>query len=155
MKRPLLILLGAIALGAAIFAGAYLTGQRTTRLVQDQPADDLNWLRLEFHLGDAEMARIRKLHEGYLPQCAATCREIAGKKRELAAAGGDATKLKELDQLRAQCRAQMLRYFATVSQAMPPEQGRRYLEKMRELTSATQAQMEQSMSGDASHEPHP
>jgi hypothetical protein len=163
MKRPLLILVGAVVLGAAIFAGAFLTGQRTSRLVQEQPADDLNWLRLEFHLGDAELARIRKLHEGYLPQCAATCREIADKKRELEAAGGDGTnltaaaqlKLQELDQLRARCRAQMLRYFTTVSQAMPPEEGRRYLEKMRALTSATQTQMEQSMSGDASHERHP
>jgi hypothetical protein len=163
MKRPLLILLGALAAGALIFAGAYFASQHTARLVQAQPADDLNWLRLEFHLGEGEMARIRKLHEGYLPQCAALCAQIAAKRRELAAAPGGGTNLtagtlarrQELDQLRAQCRAQMLRYFTTVSQAMPPEQGRRYLEKMRQLTSATQEQMEQSMSGNARHEPPP
>jgi hypothetical protein len=160
MKRPLLILLGALALGAAVFAGAYFASQRTCQMCQAQPADDLAWLRLEFHLTDAEMAHIRQLHEGYLPKCAAMCAKIAAKKREYEAAqagganpaAGAREQMQELTELRAQCRAQMLEYFATVSQAMPPEPGRRYLAEMKQLTAGTQEQMEQSMSGDASHE---
>jgi hypothetical protein len=46
----------------------------------------------------------------------------------------------------------MLRHFATVSQAMPPEQGRRYLAEMKRVTLGTNGLMEQSMSDHAGHE---
>jgi len=160
MNRPLLTLIGALALGAAIFAGAYFASQRTTVMCCTKPADDLNWLRLEFHLSDGEMARIRELHEGYLPKCAEMCAKIAAKKGELESLVGTSTnlnaeaqaKLKEIADLRAQCQAQMLQHFVTVSQAMPPEQGRRYLAEMKRLTLSTNELMEQSMSGAAGHE---
>ena len=162
MKRPLLILLGALALGVAIFAGSFFTARHTTMMCSEQPADDLNWLRLEFHLGDAEMARIRELHEGYLPKCGEMCAKIAAAKRELNSLVGTSThltaeaqaKLDQIAALRAQCQAQMLQHFVTVSQAMPPEQGRRYLAEMKQLTLGTNELMEQSMSGDTGHEHH-
>ena len=162
MNRSLVILLGALALGAAIFAGAYFAAQRTTVMCCTNPADDLSWLRTEFHLGDAEMARIRKLHEGYLPKCEEMCAKIAAKKVELDAVLGNSTnvttvvqaKLDELAALRSQCQAQMLQHFATVSQAMPPEQGRRYLAEMQKLTLGAHEQTEESMSGDPDHEHH-
>jgi len=163
MKRSLILLIGALALGAAIFAGSYFVAQRTTEMCCASPTDDLSWLRTEFHLGDAEMAHIRELHEGYLPQCMEMCAKIAAKKGELKSALGSGTnltaevqtKLAELAGLRAQCQAQMLQHFATVSQAMPPEQGRRYLAEMQKLTLGTHEQMEESMSGDTGHEHHP
>ena len=162
MNRSLLILLGALALGAAIFAGSYFTAQRATVMCCTNPADDLTWLRDEFHLSAAEMTRIRALHQGYLPKCGQICAQIAAKKRELESIIGTGTnltaeaqaKLTELADLRAQCQAQMLEHFATVSQAMPPEQGQRYLAEMKRLTLGAHEQMEQSMSGDSSHE-HP
>jgi len=164
-ESPLILLLGALALGAAIFAGSYFVAQRTTVMCCANPADDLSWLREEFHLSDAEMTRIRKLHEGYQPQCAEMCAKIAAKKRELESVLGRGTNLTaeaqtnlaELAGLRAQCQAQMLRHFATVSQAMPPEQGRRYLAEMQKLTLGTHEQMESRMegSGDTGHEHHP
>ena len=162
MKRSLVILIGALALGAAIFGGSYLVSQRATMLCCAQPADDLSWLRTEFHLSDAELAHIRELHEGYLPKCAEMCAKIAEKKGELADIVGNSTnltaeaqtKINEIAALRAQCQAQMLQHFVTVSQAMPPEQGRRYLAEMRQLALATNGLMEQSMSGDTGHEHH-
>jgi hypothetical protein len=162
MNRSLVILLGALALGAAIFTGSYFVAQRASVICCAKPTDDLSWLRTEFHLSDAEMTRIRELHEGYLPQCAEMCAKIAAKKAELESVLGNGTnitaeaqaKLTELAALRAQCQTQMLRHFATVSQAMPPEQGRRYLAKMQQLTLGTNELMEQSMSGDTGHEHH-
>ena len=162
MNRSLFILLGVLALGAAIFAGAYFAGQRTCLLCQTAPTDDLAWLRMEFHLSDAEMARIRELHEGYLPKCAEMCAKIAAKKAELDSALGNGTnitaeaqvKMNDLAALRAQCQAQMLQHFVTVSRAMPPEQGRRYLAEMQKLTLGNSGQMEQSMSDAAGHEHH-
>jgi small-conductance mechanosensitive channel len=124
------------------------------------PSDDLSWLRDEFHLSDAEMTRVRELHEGYLPKCAEMCAKIAAKKNELEAiVGSDTnltaeaqTKLKDVAELRAQCQAQMLQHFIAVSQAMPPAQGQRYLAEMKRLTLGNQEQMEQSMSGETGHE---
>jgi hypothetical protein len=160
MNRSLILLLGALALGAAIFGGSYFVAQRASVLCCATPTDDLSWLRDEFHLGDAEMTRIRELHEGYLPKCAEMCAKIAAKKAELESALGGGTnltaevqtKLTDLAGLRAQCQAQMLQHFATVSQAMPPEQGHRYLAEMQKLTLGTHEQMEQSMSGETGHE---
>ena len=160
MNRSLMIVLGALALGAAVFAGSYSASRRVCALAN--PADDLSWLRTEFHLTDAEMARVRQLHQGYLPQCGKMCALIAAKKQELAAAlaaGTNATadvekKLTELGELRAQCQAQMLRHFITVSQAMPPAEGRRYLAEMEKLTLGAHEQIEQSMSGHAGNEHH-
>jgi hypothetical protein len=162
MNRSLIIFLGALAMGAAIFAGTYFVAQRTTEICCANSADDLSWLRTEFHLSDAEMTRIRELHEGYLPKCAEICAKIAAKKTELEAVLGNGTnvtaeaqaRLNELAALRAQCQAQMFQHFATVSQAMPPEQGRRYLAEMQKLTLGTHEQMEESMSGDTGHEHH-
>ena len=160
MNRSLIIVLGALALGTAIFAGSYFTSQRACQMCLQNPADDLSWLKTEFHLSDAEMARIRQLHEGYLPQCAAMCAKIAAKKLEVQAALGNGAnvtaaaevKLHELAELRAQCQAQMLRHFIAVSQAMPPEQGKRYLAEMKKLTLGSHEEIEQSMSDHAGHE---
>jgi hypothetical protein len=162
MNRSLIILLGALALGAAIFAGSYFASQRATVMCCTNPADDLSWLRTEFHLGDAEMARIRELHEGYEPKCAEMCAQIAARKSELVAIVGTGTnlsaeaqiKLNEIAGLRAQCQAQMLQHFVAVSQAMPAEQGERYLAEMKRLTLGDHETMEQSMSGDTGHEHH-
>ena len=105
------------------------------------------------------MARVRQLHEGYMPQCAKMCALIAAKNTEAQTALGGGTnvtaqaqrKLTELGELRAQCQAQMLRHFIEVSQAMPPEQGRRYLAEMKKLTLGFHEEIEQSMSDHAGH----
>jgi len=153
MNRPLVILLAALVLGAAIFAGSFYFSKRACADMM-RGEDDLGWLRSEFHLSDAEMARVRQLHEGYMPQCMEMCAKIAAKKSEVAAtlAGGTNVtagaqkKLTELGELRAQCQAQMLRHFADVSRAMPPEQGRRYLAEMERVTISFHEDVEQTMS---------
>jgi hypothetical protein len=162
MNRSLVILLGALALGGAVFAGSYFVARHTTVICCARPADDLSWLRDEFHLSDAEMIRIRELHEGYLPKCAEMCAKIAAKNNELESVLGRGTnitdeartKLNELAELRAQCQAQMLQHFINVSQTMPPEQGRRYLAEMKRFTLGFHEQTEPSMSGDTGHEHH-
>ncbi len=157
MNRSLAILLGALVLCAALFGGAYAVSRHVCERCMAKSVSDLDWLQQEFHLGDAEMARIQKLHEGYLPKCAEMCAKIAAKKTELETALNDSTntspavrqKLAELAALRAQCQAQMLQHFAEVSQTMPPEQGRRYLAEMQRLTLGLHEQTEQNMSPSA------
>ena len=142
MRRSLLIFLAALALAAGAFLASYQLAANRRAPAADGAADELDWLRLEFHLGDAEMQRIRQLHVGYQPECAAMCRRIGEKNRELDALLAASTnvsaqveqKLTEVAALRGECQAQMLRHFHQVSQTMPPEQGRRYLTEMRRQT---------------------
>jgi hypothetical protein len=161
MNRSLVIVLGALALGAAVFAGSYFASQRACVATMTRSADDLSWLREEFHLNDAEMSRIRQLHEGYKPQCMRMCGLIAAKNAEVQAALDNGTnitaeaqkKMAELGELRAQCQAQMLQHFIAVSQVMLPEEGRRYLAEMQKITLGSHEEIEQSMSDHAGHEP--
>jgi len=157
MRRSLIIVLSMLLAGAGLGTGAYFAARRVCvqRLAHD--ADDLEWLRTEFHLSEPELQRARLLHEGYLPKCAEMCARIAAKQQELQAAlaaGRGVTpeaerKLAEVAALRTQCQTQMLRHFYEVSQTMPAEQGRRYLAEMQRLTLGFHDQFERSMSGDA------
>jgi hypothetical protein len=159
VKRSLLILIIAVLAGSALFASSYFMSRRVCESCVSTSADSLDWLRQEFHLSDAEMARMHELHDGYLPRCGEMCAKIAAKKGELDQALAGATnitdlakqKLTELAILRSQCQAQMLEHFIEVSQAMPPEQGRKYLAEMERLTVGAHEQTEQTMSEHAGH----
>jgi len=155
MRRFLVITLMVLLASGGLIGASYLIAKGVCLHQLARTGDDLDWLRREFHLSDAELKRVRQLHEGYLPQCREMCGRIAVSNQELqtllAASGGVASeaekKLAEVALLRAQCQAQMLRHFQEVSQAMPPEQGRRYLAEMRRLTLGFHDQFEQGMSG--------
>ena len=163
MNRSWLTLFGAFAACAGIFFAAYFLGQRACVATMSRSADDLTWLRDEFHLNDAQMTRIRELHEGYLPQCAKMCALIAARQKEVQAAlGGNGTninsnaqqELAALGALRAQCQAQMLRHFVAVSREMPPQEGRRYLAEMEKITLGSHEAIEPSMSTGHEHGTH-
>lgn len=142
MRRPLLLLLAVLAVALSAFTACYFAAARLRVPAASQPADELDWLRTEFRLSAPELARVRALHDGYQPECAAMCQRIGEKNRELdvlLAASTSVTpaveqKLAEVAALRAECQAQMLRHFHVVSATLPPEQGRRYLAEMRRLT---------------------
>lgn len=155
-------MMGALALGAALFGSSYVVSQRLCQVCVAQPAGGLDWLRKEYYLNDGEMARIQKQQANYLSQCAMMCQMVADKKLELAAALNNTSdvspiaeqKLSELATCRAQCQSKMLQYFVQVSQVMPPAEGRRYLAEMQNFTLGFQGGNEQSMSPSADHEHH-
>ncbi len=160
MNRSLVIVLGALVLGVALFGGSYVASQRLCQVCVAQPPGSLDWLQNEFHLNTAEMASIQKLHENYLSQCAVMCRMVSEKKQEVAAALNGATnvsplaeqKLAELATCRAHCQSQMLQYFAEVSQNMPPTEGRRYLAEMQKFTLGLQEGNQQPLPEPAANE---
>jgi hypothetical protein len=163
MRRSLLILLAVLLAGAGIAGASYLLARQICAREMAGTSDDLAWLRREFHLNDAEMQRVRQLHEGYLPKCRENCALIAAKKKELQAVLDHATgmtpeaqqKLAEVATLRAQCQASMLAHFYEVSQAMPPEQGKRYVAEMQRMTLGSHERIESTMSPDtSSHHGH-
>lgn len=161
MRRPLLILVVMLLAGTAAFFGGQRLVSYWCAKHMARPTDDLAWLRLEFRLNDAELARVRRLHDGYLPKCREFCERIDARKRELQAllvspTNDTATvehKLIEVGTVRAQCQAAMLQHFREVSQVMPPEQGRRYLAEMQRLTLGFHEQIERTMSPVAT-DPH-
>jgi len=161
MRRSLLILLAMLLAGVAVFFAGNRIAARLQMRHMAQTTDDLAWLRMEYRLSDAEMSRVRGLHQGYLVVCSNYCERIEARKRELqtalsAGANGPQTlesRLAEIGQLRAQCQVAMLQHFREVSQVMPPEQGRRYLAEMERMTLGLHEQMESRMSHDASS-PH-
>lgn len=156
MHRSFWILCGVLLASVAIAVATYRLAGRASAAALASPTDDLEWLRLEFRLSDADLGRIRVLHDGYRPECERYCAEIATKKRALATAleAGAAPTPPAAEQLaaiaavRAQCQAAMLHHFEAVSREMPPEQGARYLDVMRELTLGRHDEVEASMAND-------
>ena len=160
MPRSLVLILSALLFATGVFTACYFSAARTCSAVA-KSGDELDWLRKEFRLSNAEMTRVRALHAGYRPQCEAMCARIAAKNRELSAALDGSTnlsavgreKLAEAAALRAECQAQMLAHFYEVSHAMPPAAGRRYLEQMKKLTLDLPAPQQAAMThtNDAPH----
>lgn len=162
MKRSLIIVICMLLAGGALFASSFFLGRRVCTACTVNQGDSLDWLRQEFHLSDADMTRVRALHDGYMPKCAEMCAQIAAKKKELDETLAGATnvsatakqKLAELAALRSQCQAQMLEHFIEVSRTMPPEQGQRYLVVMERLTIGAHEQTEQTMTDQTGHVVH-
>ena len=148
MRNPIIILILGIAVAVAAYCSLYLGRTATARAIRSSDAPGLAWLKTEFGLKDAEIARIRELHQGYLPQCAAMCAKIATANKEMESLVTQtnkvtpeiSAKLGEIARLRQECQTQMLAHFYEVSKSMPPEQGRRYLAEMQKLTSLSNVQ---------------
>lgn len=147
MRKPAKIVLTGCAALVLVAWAAYLGALHLC--ARQMSANDLSWLKREFHLTDTDMQRVRQLHEGYLPKCREMCGKIAAKQSEvnevLARGQAPDEKLLELATLRAQCQSQMLRHFQEVSRAMPAEQGKRYLTEMQRLTLGFHQDIEHSM----------
>ena len=149
MKRVVLIFAVGLIVALAAYCGFYAMGTAAHRDLLQSQSPELFWLKKEFNLSDAELTRIAKLHEAYRPHCVEMCRRIdqqnAKLKRLLAATNTMTPEveqfLAEAAQLRSECQRDMLRHFFAVSQTMPPEQGRRYLEWILERTVLAAAPM--------------
>lgn len=151
--RPIGLLLGALLVGGAMFALCYWAASRARVTAVNRQPDELAWLGREFRLTDAELTRIRTLHDGYRPKCEEMCALLAAKNRELAEVLKGTTnitpeverKLAEAAALRAECQAQMLRHFQEVARTMLVEQGARYLAEMQRLTLGLPGHLEDVM----------
>jgi len=154
MKRAWVILLAGLFLACAAYFCSYYAGTARSHRLEGSGTPELAWLKEEFHLTDAEFARIKQMHEGYLAGCAQRCRHIDEKNAQLRALLAASNKmtpeieqaLAESARLRTECQRQMLDHFYQVSQTMPPEQGKRYLAWVQGQTilSDTHSQMQQS-----------
>ena len=135
MKRGAFILVVGLLAAAAAYGCIYFVCSSAARGLQASERPELAWLKDEFKLADTEFKRVSDLHAAYLPQCREMCMRIEAQNTRLQEFLGGATNmtpeieatLAEASRLRGECQGRMLRHFFEVSQAMPPEQGRRYL----------------------------
>jgi hypothetical protein len=142
MKRILLILISGLVMAVAAYSMAYVCSTWHTRSWQDTDTPELSWLKDEFRLSDEQFARITRLHDRYLPDCAGMCRRIVTQQEEInrLLSGTDRMNpeieaaLLEAAELRAECQRRMLGHFYEVSRVMPPDQGQRYLQWVQQRT---------------------
>jgi len=155
MRRLVVILTLAVLLGLGAYFVSYGIARCTFCRMPDA-SDPSSWLRQEFHLSDAEYAQVKKLEADYHPHCVVMCDQIMQSHRtlkNLILANGAVTPeieaaLQKDGAIQEEWRADMLRHFYEVSRAMPPAEGKRYLQFM-------QAQVIQSeMTSDEMATPH-
>ncbi len=142
MKRAWIIIFAGLALAGGAYWGTYSAATASSHAMVNTNRPELAWLKSEFHLSDAEFARISAMHEEYLSGCAERCQLIDQKNaylKQLLARTNAITPeiekvLAEAALLRAECYKKMLAHFYQVSRTMPPEQGKRYLAWVQEKT---------------------
>ena len=83
LRRHPLLLAGIVLTSLGLAFGAFRVCSRISATHYATHADDLEWLRMEFGLNEEQITKIRRLHEGYLPQCRTYCRQIAEIRAEL------------------------------------------------------------------------
>jgi len=135
MKKSLLILFGGLLVGLIAYTCIYLHATSAQRSMEQSTRPELAWLKHEYQLSDAQFAQVVQLHDAYHPKCAELCRRIDdqnAKVQKLLAATNTVTPeiqlaLAEAAQLRVECESAMMQHFYEVSQAMPSDQGKRYL----------------------------
>ena len=140
MKKGIIIFLFGLLAGIAAYGCVYFVCMSPARSLQQSDKPELAWLKEEFSLNDTEFKRVSELHAAYLPQCRDMCREIDAHNVKLQKLLSGATNMtpqinaavSESARLRSECQTMMLRHFFQVSQAMPPQQGQRYLSWVKE-----------------------
>lgn len=129
-----------LALGSA-FAGYWIYYQCATapaRSMLTQSGGEMEWLRHEYHLSDAQFSRIRELHREYAPKCDLMCEKIAranDRLDQLIKASKTFTPevdtaINECVTVQAECRRALLRHIYEVSAEMSAGDGARYLKMM-------------------------
>ena len=137
MKRLVVILALAVLLGSGAYIVSYGIARCTFCRMPDAD-DSSSWLRQEFHLSDAQYAQVKKLEADYHPHCVDMCDQLKQSHlalKNLILANGTMTPeietaLQKDGAVQQEWREDMLRHFYEVSQAMPPAEGKRYLQIM-------------------------
>src|SRR5260221_2188128 len=135
----LFALMGALAAGVISVCGINFLATRDLGRMAKAPNGELEWLRREFHLSDAQFAKIAPLHSAYTPVCDEMCRRImeanskldrlVSEKREVTPELEAA--IREAGSVQEDCHKQMLAQIYRVSAQMNPADGQNYLRLMK------------------------
>lgn len=132
MKRGILILLAAAALGLMTAAAFYFVGIRTS------PTD---WLRREFGLSGEQARQAAAMHAEFQGRCMEMCARIEAADERLQRLTQSTQSnrsmtpeiqaaIAESDQVRTECRMNMLEHFSAMAAIIPADQRERYMKKV-------------------------
>jgi len=132
MRRTVAFLVLIVAVATGAYGLTYYYGSSR------QPEDQWTWLRREFDLNDAQLARLHALQAAYQPVCAGHCRRIMAAQEHLADLAGAGRKntpeylatLGEWEAIKRECNAATFKHIEAVAAVMAPAEGRRYLDMM-------------------------
>lgn len=161
MRRPWIALALGLLGGVLAFGVAYWATTREPWAALRGPDAELAWLRAEYPMSEDQFQRVSALHRAYLPTCGELCRRISEQNARLQEAVLAATELTpeiarlldETGRVRDDCRRAMLGHLFAVAREMPPEVGRRYLERMLEATCVVEQAHSLGEAHDGSGEP--
>jgi hypothetical protein len=139
MKKALIVIFMAALVAFTGYAVSYRCATASTKSMLTKPGGEMEWLKCEYHLSDAQFARIQQLHQQYAPTCDLMCEkitkandrldELVGTHRQVTPEVSAA--LKECLAAQAECREAMLGHVYAVSAEMSAEDGARYLQMMK------------------------
>jgi len=138
MKKGLLILVLALAAGAAAFMAARSHRQSEHNEVLLDTLSELAWLRTELKLSEAQFRQASELHTAYRPVCVEMCHNIAkthAKLETLARSGRGMTPeledaIRNHARVHAECQQKMLEHLYQTAALLDENQAARYLETM-------------------------
>lgn len=136
MKKGLLILALAIAVGILAFFLSHSQSRTGTDSVLLDSMPELAWLRTDLELTDEQFSKVEKLHRDYRPVCAEMCHRIAESKATVAALASSqgemrdnlAKAIENHGKVIAECKRGMLEHIYQTASLMAERQARRYLE---------------------------
>lgn len=138
MKKNLLLVAAALLTGVLTYALLLRTATQEHHTLLQRSDGEMEWLRKEFKLTEAQFIRIKTLHENYEPICMQLCAKVSQANERLEKNVQDsravtpevADALKTSMVVQEECRKAMLGHIYAVSQEMSPDQGARYLRMM-------------------------
>ena len=139
MKKALIVIFVAAVVAFAGYWISYRCATAPAASMLTKPGGEMEWLKCEYHLSDAQFARIQQLHRVYAPTCDLMCGKIAkanGRLDQVISTNRTVTPevaaaMKECLAAQAECREAMLGHVYAVSAEMSPEDGARYLQMMK------------------------
>lgn len=142
MKKGLLILCGALALGTGVFlvTRVMLSHTHDSAMPTDHASrlPELQWLRTWLALDDAQYNQVKALHVAYLPKCEELCQRVREASQGVLALSRQHSKVDPAltesihahAQLAAECRAALMQHVYDTAACLKPEQAKRYLDLM-------------------------
>jgi hypothetical protein len=139
MKKAFIVIFVAAAIAVAGYLISYRCATAPAASMLTTPGGEMEWLKCEYHLRDAQYARIQQLHRDYAPTCDLMCAKITEANRRLDELVSTnrivtpevAAAMKECLSAQADCRVAMLGHVYAVSAEMSPKDGARYLQMMK------------------------
>ncbi len=145
MKRGILILVAAVAVGLCMFLCSRLmlssSGPFSTKAMPKENGSllpELHWLQHWLRLDAEQMHKVKALHLAYLPKCEDLCHRVYLSNEDILTLTGSSTavdaKLRsamdERAKLAVECQQALLEHVYQTASCLRPEQSKKYLDLM-------------------------